>query len=69
MYFGGSAISGPWFEYRDLMQCFRMEGHYKELYKVHTLTQGLKSVMVVFCLVVYASILQDVFDFDLNTTI
>jgi hypothetical protein len=23
MYFGGSAISGPWFEYKDLMQCFR----------------------------------------------
>ena len=69
MYFGGSAISGPWFEFKDLMQLFRFEGHYKDVSTVHTLWTGLKSIISVAFLVIYASILQDVFDFDLNTTI
>ena len=57
MYFGGSAISGPWFEYKDLMQCYRFEGHYKDVQKAHTFFPGLIKLLQVAVLVVYASIL------------
>jgi D-alanyl-lipoteichoic acid acyltransferase DltB (MBOAT superfamily) len=31
MNFAGSSISGPWLEYKDLMQLYRKEGHYKNI--------------------------------------
>ena len=69
MYFGGSAISGPWFEFKDLMQFFKAEGHYKDVHSAHTLIPGLKSLASVAILVVWGTVLSDIFEFDLNTTI
>jgi len=40
MYFCGSAMSGPWFEFKDLMQLFRVEGHYKEIHSIPTFVPG-----------------------------
>lgn len=32
MYFCGSSISGPWFEYKDLYDFMRAQGHYKNVH-------------------------------------
>jgi hypothetical protein len=36
MYFCGSAISGPWFEYKDLYDFLRVQGHYSKVHDVST---------------------------------
>jgi hypothetical protein len=41
MYFCGSAISGPWFEFKDLMQLLRVEGHYKDIHNESTFLPGM----------------------------
>jgi hypothetical protein len=69
MYFGGSAISGPWFEFKDLMQFFKAEGHYKDVHSANTLIPGLKAMGSVVFLIIFGTVLSDVFEFDLNTVI
>jgi hypothetical protein len=36
MYFCGAPISGPWIEYKDLIQYFRFEGHYEKVNETST---------------------------------
>lgn len=40
MNFAGASISGPWLEYKDLMQLYRKEGHYENIDKVSTFVPG-----------------------------
>jgi hypothetical protein len=41
MYFCGAPISGPWIEYKDLIQFFKFEGHYKNVQETHTVGKAL----------------------------
>jgi len=41
MYFCGAPISGPFLEYKDLIQFFRLEGHYKNVSQASTFWPGL----------------------------
>jgi hypothetical protein len=41
MYFCGAPISGPWLEYKDLIQFFRKEEHYKNVDNTHTFWPGI----------------------------
>ena len=41
LYFVGAPICGPWLEYKDLMDFFRVKGHYKDILTVSTLKPAM----------------------------
>jgi hypothetical protein len=61
MYFCGAPISGPWLEYKDLMQFFRKEGHYKDVEKTHTFKPGMIRFVQAWIFVAISGVLGNYF--------
>ena len=41
LYFVGAPIAGPWLEFKDLMDFFRVTGHYENILNVSTLKPAM----------------------------
>jgi len=65
MYFCGSAISGPWFEYKDLYDFMRAQGHYKHVHKVSTFWPSIFKVFMVVCCTLVGTVIG-ILGFDLG---
>lgn len=65
MYFCGAAISGPWYEYKDLYDFMRAQGHYENIHKVKTFKASMIKFCTVWLCVIVGSIIGD-FGFDLS---
>lgn len=69
MYFCGSAISGPWFEFKDLYDFFRAQGHYKRIHEVKTVKPAMERFALVWVCVIVGTIIGELgYDLSVMTT-
>ena len=66
LYYCGSTISGPWFEYKDFMQMIRKEGDFKEV--PSTLKAGLSRYFNAWLFAATGTILAQFFDEKFTVT-
>ena len=64
MNFAGGSISGPWYEYKDLMMLYRKEGHYEKIEEVSTFKPGFVRFLQGWGCIALGGLLSTFFSID-----